>query len=83
MSNPTNPLVITLQEKPSAEYNAGTIWFRDQEVVGDVARAVSVGILQALKEGRAASHAATIIDKLDREKMRELGYDALVLVVQI
>ena len=83
MSNPTNPLVITLQETATAVNDAGSIWFREKRLVEQHAREASVGILQALKDGRGATHAATILDKLDRAELRELGYDAIVLVVQI
>ena len=52
-------------------------------VVEQHAREASAGILQSLKDGRGASHAATILDKLDRAALRELGHDAIVLVVQL
>ncbi len=44
---------------------------------------VSSGILQAMKEGRGPSHAAKLLEQLDRDMLRALGFDSIALVVQI
>lgn len=50
-----------------------------REQMHDAAR----GILVALEHGCGPSHAARILDTMDRAALRELGFDSVALVVKL
>ncbi len=87
-----NTLIITLHEVESEHAKPGSIQYQaaDQarlrialDASTPTRHEVSSGILQAMKEGRGPSHAAQLLEQLDRDMLRALGFDSIALVVQI
>lgn len=56
---------------------------RASELLRPLTHEVVASILQAAKEGRMLSHAASILDKMDRAALRELGFDRVALVINL
>lgn len=53
------------------------------ELLREAIHDASTTVLQALKDGTGPSHAAKILDTMDREALRRIGFDTVALVVKL